>query len=38
MKKSTYSGAFGDYSSYSSEYDEISDPDAENPEVASDEE
>jgi len=26
MKKSAYSGAFGDYSSYSAEYDEISDP------------
>ena len=29
MKKSSYSGVFGDYSSYSSEYDEISDPEAE---------
>ena len=28
MKKSEYSGMFGDYSSYSSEYDEINDPDA----------
>ena len=27
MKKSRYSGMFGDYSSYSDEYDEISDPD-----------
>ena len=25
MKKSQYSGMFGDYSSYSEEYDEISD-------------
>lgn len=38
MKKSTYSGAFGDYSSYSSEYDEIGDPNAENTEVITDEE
>ena len=29
MKKSAYSGMFGDYSSYSAEYDEISDPDIE---------
>jgi spermidine/putrescine transport system ATP-binding protein len=28
MKKSEYSGQFGDYSSYSAEYDEIADPDA----------
>ena len=28
MKKSEYSGLFGDYSSYSAEYDEINDPDA----------
>jgi spermidine/putrescine transport system ATP-binding protein len=28
MKKSVYSGQFGDYSSYSAEYDEIADPDA----------
>ena len=28
MKKSQYSGMFGDYSSYSAEYDEINDPDA----------
>ena len=28
MKKSEYSGMFGDYSSYSAEYDEINDPDA----------
>ena len=28
MKKSEYSGMFGDYSSYSAEYDEITDPDA----------
>ena len=39
MKKSAYSGMFGDYSSYSAEYDEINDPDAviggeENPEEA----
>ncbi|MEG0779691.1 MAG: ABC transporter ATP-binding protein [Oscillospiraceae bacterium] len=27
MKKSDYSGQFGDYSSYSAEYDEINDPD-----------
>jgi spermidine/putrescine transport system ATP-binding protein len=27
MKKSAYSGLFGDYSSYSAEYDEINDPD-----------
>ncbi|MBR4870111.1 MAG: ABC transporter ATP-binding protein [Oscillospiraceae bacterium] len=27
MKKSHYSGMFGDYSSYSAEYDEINDPD-----------
>ena len=27
MKKSAYSGMFGDYSSYSAEYDEINDPD-----------
>ena len=27
MKKSEYSGMFGDYSSYSAEYDEINDPD-----------
>ena len=27
MKKSEYSGQFGDYSSYSAEYDEINDPD-----------
>ncbi|MDY5100326.1 MAG: spermidine/putrescine ABC transporter ATP-binding protein [Oscillospiraceae bacterium] len=27
MKKSEYSGLFGDYSSYSAEYDEINDPD-----------
>jgi spermidine/putrescine transport system ATP-binding protein len=26
MKKSAYSGMFGDYSSYSEEYDEINDP------------
>ena len=26
MKKSEYSGMFGDYSSYSAEYDEIADP------------
>ena len=39
MHKSEYSGMFGDYSSYSAEYDEINDPDAviggeENPEEA----
>ena len=28
MKKSEYSGKFGDYSSYSDEYDELSDADA----------
>ena len=28
MKKSEYSGMFGDYSSYSAEYDETNDPDA----------
>ncbi len=38
MKKSDYSGAFGDYSSYSAEYDEIGDPDAENTEGDADEE
>lgn len=38
MKKSTYSGVFGDYSSYSSEYDEIGDPAAESTEVVTDEE
>jgi spermidine/putrescine transport system ATP-binding protein len=27
MRKSEYSGMFGDYSSYSAEYDEINDPD-----------
>ena len=27
MKKSAYSGMFGDYSSYSAEYDEINNPD-----------
>ena len=27
IKKSRYSGMFGDYSSYSAEYDEINDPD-----------
>ena len=33
MKKSTYSGKFGDYSSYSSEYDDLNndEPDAEEP-------
>ena len=29
MKKSKYSGMFGDYSSYSEEYDVLSDADAE---------
>ncbi len=38
MKKSDYSGQFGDYSSYSAEYDEISDPEAELTEEESDEE
>ena len=43
MKKSAYSGMFGDYSSYSAEYDEINDPDAviggeESPEEALNEE
>lgn len=28
MRKSAYSGQFGDYSSYSAEYDEIADPEA----------
>ncbi len=37
MKKSRYSGLYGDYSSYSEEYDEISDADAE-PEEAVEEE
>ena len=36
MKKSAYSGKFGDYSSYSEEYDELSDVDAEEPEAAED--
>jgi spermidine/putrescine transport system ATP-binding protein len=27
MKKSAYSGLFGDYSSYSEEFDELADPD-----------
>ena len=39
MKKSEYSGQFGDYSSYSAEYDEINDPDfAEEDEEAADDE
>ena len=38
MKKSEYSGAFGDYSSYSAEYDEIGDPEAESEEEESPEE
>ncbi len=38
MKKSDYSGQYGDYSSYSAEYDEIGDPDAESEEGAEDEE
>ena len=38
MKKSSYSGAFGDYSSYSSEFDEIGDPEADGAEVSADEE
>ena len=37
MKKSSYSGMFGDYSSYSAEYDEISDVEAEDPEEDTDE-
>ncbi len=28
MKKSAYSGMFGDYSSYSEEFDELADPEA----------
>ena len=28
MKKSEYSGQFGDYSSYSEEFDELADPEA----------
>ncbi len=38
MKKSEYSGMFGDYSSYSAEYDEIGDPDAESEEDEPEEE
>ena len=38
MKKSDYSGQYGDYSSYSAEYDEIGDPDAESEEGAENEE
>ncbi|MGM9521746.1 MAG: ABC transporter ATP-binding protein [Oscillospiraceae bacterium] len=38
MKKSQYSGMFGDYSSYSAEYDEISDAEYEEPESAEAEE
>ena len=42
MKKSQYSGMFGDYSSYSEEYEEISDadydPDAEEEQEEGDEE
>ena len=34
MKKSAYSGLFGDYSSYSAEYDDISDADYEPEEQA----
>ncbi|MBQ3093787.1 MAG: spermidine/putrescine ABC transporter ATP-binding protein, partial [Clostridia bacterium] len=30
MKKSEYSGLYGDYSSFSEEFDELADPDAEN--------
>ncbi len=37
MKKSKYSGMFGDYSSYSAEYDEISDVDYEPEEAESEE-
>lgn len=37
MKKSEYSGKFGDYSSYSDEYDELSDADALDEESVSDE-
>ncbi len=29
MKKSEYSGLYGDYSSFSEEFDELSDPNAE---------
>ena len=34
MKKSAYSGMFGDYSSYSEEFDELGDPEAEAEETA----
>jgi spermidine/putrescine transport system ATP-binding protein len=37
MKKSTYTGLFGDYSSYSAEYDEISDVDYEPEEAGAEE-
>lgn len=38
MKKSEYSGLYGDYSSFSEEFDELSDPNAENAEDESAEE
>lgn len=38
MKKSVYSGQFGDYSSYSSEFDEIGDPATDGAEGSTDEE
>ncbi len=38
MKKSAYSGQFGDYSSYSEEFDELGNPDAELPEEPAGEE
>ena len=38
MKKSEYSGLYGDYSSFSEEFDELSDPNAENTEDESAEE
>ena len=38
MKKSEYSGMFGDYSSFSDEMDHISDPDYEAPEAVDQEE
>ena len=38
MKKSVYSGQFGDYSSYSEEFDELGDPQADAAAVANAEE
>ena len=38
MRKSEYSGMFGDYSSYSAEYDEIADPEFDSEEEADDQE